>query len=235
MRIAASALAVLAGIAGLALLTAPAYCADDAPAAAPAAAPIGKETGSFTDDLEKLSAAVKLTEEQRKKIDQIKQARDTAVEKWNTANQKKIEAAEKKVADAKDEKATAGAERQLKALMAGREKIIADAEKPMFAVLTKEQKGTWNGGILNDAATTDLSSIDPPLTEAQTKKLAEICKAKGEAIAVPVDQASLTTGLATFMGPIVRQVLTPAQQKEYAKSHKPEPKPKAGAGAGTGK
>jgi Spy/CpxP family protein refolding chaperone len=216
MRSAVFALAVAAAFVGLALLTAPAYCQDAA------------KTASFTDDMEKLTTAVKLTDEQKKKIDQIKAARDTAVEKWNAANQKKIEAAEKRVADAKDDKARAPAERSLKLLLAGRDKIYADAEKPMFAVLTKEQKGTWNGGILTEAATGDLAGIE--LTEAQTKKLADICKAKGEAMAVPVDSASLAAGLATFMGPIVRQVLTPAQQKEYVKSHKPEPKPKAGAG-----
>lgn len=220
MKIAVFAFAVLAAFATLALPATPAYCQDKA--------------ASFTDDMEKLTTAVKLTDEQKKKIEKLKTDRDAAVEKWNTANQKKIDAAQKKIDDAKDEKAKAPLEKSLKATMAGRDKISADADKAMFALLTKEQKGTWNGGILNDAATADLSGIEPALTEAQTKKIAEICKAKGEAMASPIDAASMTAGLAAFMAPIVKTVLMPPQQKEYAKSHKPEPKPKAGAAGGAG-
>jgi archaellin len=223
MKIAVFAFAVLAAFAALVLLTTPAYCQDAGKAA------------SFTDDMEKLTTAVKLTDDQKKKIETLKIARDAAVEKWNTANQKKVDAAQKKIDDAKDDKAKAPLERSLKATMAGRDKIYADADKSMFAVLTKEQKGTWNGGILNDAATADLANIDPALTDAQTKKIAEICKTKGETMASPIDSASMTAGLAAFMAPIVKQVLLPAQQKDYAKNHKPEPKPKAGApGSGAG-
>jgi Spy/CpxP family protein refolding chaperone len=220
MKIAVFAFALLAAFAALVLSTTPAYCQDKA--------------ASFTDDMEKLTTAVKLTDEQKKKIETMKTARDAAVEKWSTTNQKKTEAAEKAVSEAKDDKKRAAAEKSLKATMAGRDKIYADADKAMFALLTKEQKGTWNGGILNDAATADLSGIEPALTDAQTKKIAEICKTKGEAMASPIDAASMTAGLAAFMAPIVKQVLLPAQQKEYAKSHKPEPKPKAGAAGGAG-
>jgi hypothetical protein len=222
MKSAVFALAVLAAFAGLALLTTPAYCQD-----------AGKAT-SFTDDMEKLTTAVKLADEQKKKIDAQKTARDAAVEKWNTAHQKQIDATEKKISEAKDEKAKAPLEKSLKALLAGRDNIHATAEKTMFAVLTKDQKGLWNGGILADAVTADIGTTDPALTEAQTKKIADRSKEKGAAIAFPIDPTSMAASMPTLILPIVKEVLLPAQWKEYAKSHKPEPKPKAGAGAAGG-
>ena len=103
------------------------------------------------------------------------------------------------------------------------------AQVDIMAVLTKEQRGVWNGGILNEAMTGEFTGID--LSDEQTKKIAEMCKARGEAMTGPADPVSQAPVYTSLKGTILRTVLKPAQQKEYSKTHKPEPPPKAGGGA----
>lgn len=100
---------------------------------------------AFGDDLGKVDSAVGLNDEQKKKLQDLKEQRDKALEKYDQTYQKRIakaEAAMEKLHGKKDREAgqvRKDVEGFLKSVQTNRAKLAEGYERRMFAVLTPEQ------------------------------------------------------------------------------------------------
>jgi len=223
-------LSILAGLIFLSALALPAPAAEEGaeePAAEAPAEPRPAEiakSGSFTDDLEKLKAAVGLTEDQEKKIRELQEKLTKDLEKYDKDNEKKLATAREKIAAAKSDLDRKRNEEAVKAVEAGRERISEAYEKKYFAVLTSTQRGKWNGQILCAAVDKEFQSLN--LTEEENKKIATLCENSGKLqpgpLSEPVDPKLLTS----LYKQVYMSVLTPEQRQTYAKSKMPTAEPK---------
>ena len=177
-----------------------------------------EEVACFAKDMEKLTSKVGLTEEQQRKIQDLKATRDTALGRWDAANQKKMAAIEERLAGSsggKSAKSRKRLERQLKDLKGGRETLAGMYERRMFAVLTQEQRGAWNGRALAEGVLKDLSRLN--LDDKQTKQVRQLCMARGQRVPMPVDAARHESIFKAVEKQVYSTILTPDQRKDYAK------------------
>jgi hypothetical protein len=223
---------ILAGFAAVALAATAAYTKakpvkPDTPTpksttAKPAKRAAPGQPASFADDMEKLKTTVGLDEEQQKKLADLKAARDAALANWDQLNDKRIAAIEARIAamkGGKDAKAKAQLERQLKTLRAGRERVAATHERTLFGVLTREQRGKYNGPILAEAMLKEYARVT--LDDAQTQKLRELCQARGEGVTAPVDPVLHLSTYKALKQQVYASILTPDQRKQYSGANKP--------------
>jgi hypothetical protein len=190
------------------------------PATAKQAAPA--KDASFAGDVEKLTRTVALTEEQQKSITALKATRDAALAKWDETHQKRIAAIQEQLGKLKgkrDARARSALERQRKVLESGRATVLQTHERGMFAVLTREQRGRWNGPILAEAVLKEYARIK--LDDAQKSKVRDLCRTRGEGVAAPVDPKRHEATFKAVKQQTLATVLTAAQRKEYAGSRKP--------------
>ena len=208
---------ILAGLALSIVATAPAQArtkADKQGAAQPVAC--------FCDDMEKFTTAVGLSEEQQKKLQEIKAARSAALAKWDEAHQKRMVAIKErlgKLTGKKDARPRWQLERELKVLQTGRDRLLGTHEKNLFAVLTRPQRGKWNGPILAESVLKQFAAL--ALDEKQVQKVHALCRTRGEGISAPVDPKRHEATFKAVTQQAYATVLTPAQRKQFDKLAKP--------------
>jgi Spy/CpxP family protein refolding chaperone len=179
----------------------------------PAASPRGP--AMFGSDLTRISQQLGLTEEQKKKMESLGAERDAALAGWDRANQKRIaaiQAAIGKVTGKSSARKRAVLERQLGTLQSGRVRLAATHERRLFGVLTREQRGKWNGPILAGSVLKDLERLG--LDETQKQKVHALCRARGEGISAPVDPKRHDLTFKAVKQQTITTVLTPAQRKQ---------------------
>lgn len=242
MRTSLSILASLA-IAGLAFT--PLHAADakvaakeavkkPAPVAAHKGDPLAKEA-SFADDLDALSTAVTLSEEQKKKLQFMKDACAKELAKYDKDNESRVTSAQgklDKVASEKGDRADQ-ARKEIKAYLdsikMGRDAIIAASDKKMFAALTPEQRGKWNTPILKNEMIKEFSLVF--LEPKQEERIGSFCAQQAKSLAQPLDVEKAAKSLDGLKGQVYKTILTPKQQAEYRKIKTPAPlDKKEGAG-----
>ena len=225
-----------------ALLTA-AFCGTlaAAPSAKKAAASADR-AGVFGDDLAKLAEAVNLTEEQQKKMEALKAARESALAKWDQANQKKVTGIQQAIGKLKgkgSERKRAGLERQLKGLQDGRARLAATHERALYGALTREQRGKWNGPILAAPILKEFERLG--LDDTQKQKINELCRVRGEGVSASADPKLHEVTFKAVKQQPVTAVLTADQRKQLqgtnrkaapsAAKARPASIPKSGRGA----
>jgi hypothetical protein len=184
------------------------------------------QTVSFAEDMAKLDSVVTLTDDQKKELGALKTERDAALKNWDDANQKRMEQMQEKIAKLtgpKDAKARTQLEKSLAALREGRERLAVTYERKMFALLTKEQRGKWNGPALTDLMTAEFRGLK--LTDVQTKNVQELCQTRGELMTMPAGSKDQAPIVEAVKKQIHAGVLTAAQRKEYDKTHKTDKPP----------
>ncbi len=189
--------------------------------------PFGK-SAAFGDDLSQLDSLVTLTEEQKKKLQEVKEKRDKAMEKFDQVSEKRIGRAEQalgKLRGRKDREANnlrKQAEGFLKSVRAGRARLATGYEKKMFAVLTPEQRAKWNTPILTGEMTNEFSLLF--LEGRQEERLQALCKAQAKRLSIPLDPEKHAEALLPIKRLVFRSVLTKKQQAEYVKLKAPASK-----------
>jgi len=118
---------------------------------------------------------LKLTDGQKAQIQEKMKAKEAALDAWNTANAEKVKAAEDAAAKAKggDSTARKSAAEARKELQAGRDQATAEATAAILAVLTDEQKKTWDGLKLYQTLAARYKKVS--LTEEQQAKAKAVC------------------------------------------------------------
>jgi len=189
--------------------------------------PFGK-SAAFGDDLAQLDSQLTLTEEQKKKLQEIKEKRDKALEKYDQVSQKRVSTVERnleKVRGRKDREANnlrKQAEGFLKSVRVGRTRLATGYDKKMFAVLTPEQRAKWNTPILTQEITNEFSLLF--LEGKQEEKLQALCKAQAKRLSIPLDPEKHAEALLPIKRLVFRNVLTKKQQAEYLKLKAPASK-----------
>jgi Spy/CpxP family protein refolding chaperone len=182
--------------------------------------------GAFAEDTKRLTAVVGLTDAQLQQIRDLKQQRDGAVAKWDATNQSRIAAIRDKMAKLTGKnsaRSRAQLQRQLKIFENSRAQLIAGHDRKIFNVLTREQRGKWNGPILAEAVLKDFRALK--LQPEQTAKVHELCCKRGEGVSVPVDPAHQEVTVKAVSRQVYTAVLTPDQRKQYSASRRPTPSP----------
>ena len=188
---------------------------------------IGKaadDTATKTKDDAKKLKLLELTEEQQKLLGEAKAARGEALDKWSQINARGLEAAQQQVSKAKGKSSTA-VRKRLEALKKsyeqGRERIAAQHERKMFAILTPEQRGKWNAPVLAADVCKEFSSVK--LDAEQKQKVAELCQPAGQRLLDPTAAGKNPTIVKSLVGQTYARVLTVEQRKIYNEKKRPAP------------
>jgi len=180
-----------------------------------------RKIASFTDDAKKLKS-LELTEEQQKLLGEAKAARGNAMEKWSQLNARSLEAAAAQASKAKG-KSSAGARKRLEALKKsyeqGRQRIAAQHERKMFAILTPEQRGKWNAPILAADVCKELTSVK--LDAEQKQKVLDLCQPPAQRLLEPTAAGKNPTIVKSLVGQTYARVLTAEQRKTYNEKKRP--------------
>ena len=184
-----------------------------------------EEAKPFGADLDEIDSKVTLTDEQKEKLGKLKESRGKMLEKWDAANQKKLDLCESRLAqlagkDKKDRRVQS-AYKQLtgmqKTLKANRARIEDGYAKRMFSLLTPEQRGKWNAPILQAEMEKLFSLV--LLESAQQEKLSKLCDAQGKRLTVPLNPANEAQAkvFSTTEVQVFRTILNSQQKAEYRK------------------
>lgn len=159
-----------------------------------------------------------LSDAQKKSVETIVKTRDKEIESWDKTNKTKIEKAEErkgKLDPKKQQQECKAIELAIKQLEMQKEQISVNAERKAFAVLTAEQRGKWNGGILHEAVANKFRLL--MLTDDQDKKLKELCETAGKSMAGPVPtDVKQREAIVEAIEKRAVGLLTAPQKKEYA-------------------
>jgi len=172
---------------------------------------------SLTDDMDKLDEKVGLTEQQKKKITEMRTARDKVLERWNKANRKRfdtIKAHLDKLKPVKGNKTCKAIVGRLNALRKAHAGIAAGYERKLFAVLTPEQRTKWNAPILCELLKEEFSAME--LTEVQTAKITAACNARAKRSTLPMAEGRSKQITESMKKYVYTSVLTAKQRKAYA-------------------
>ena len=190
---------------------------------------------SLTDDMEKLDQQVTLTEQQKKKIPEMRTARDKALESWDKVNRKKFDDMRvrlEKLSAGKGTRACKSIVGLMSAMCRTRASMAASHERKLFAVLTAEQRAKWNAPILLEILREEFSSLE--LSKGQTAKIESSSNAEAKRCRFPLG-ANVSTQIT---GPIKKyvytRILTAKQRKEYAAMKKGGEKAEKKGGAKAG-
>ncbi|MCX5674585.1 MAG: hypothetical protein NTX87_06220 [Planctomycetota bacterium] len=174
-------------------------------------------------------AECKLTAEQQATLKEKVKAKTDALEEWLKANGEKLKAAQdaaKAARSGADAAAKKKAGDDLKALEAARDQALAQADTAVLAVLTAEQKETWDGFKLYQTTIARYKKAN--LAEEQIAKIKAVCAAAAKELASVQDddrkakQAKSAVPLKLRFA-IEEAILTPEQRATV-------PPPKAGPG-----
>ncbi len=130
----------------------------------------------------------KLTANQQADAKEKLKAHEAALAAWDKANAQKVEAAETAAKDARaggDADARKKTSGELRALRTAREESGAAAGAAVFAVLTPEQKATWNAYQLYKSIAARYRKAE--LTEEQLAKIKAGCAAASKELAEAED------------------------------------------------
>jgi len=199
--------------------------------------PFGKGGGAvFGEDLDGLAAQLELTDEQKEKLQKIKDSRDKAMERFEKANGKKVTIAEGKLqqlgnVDKRDRRA-GDMRRQLEGFLQGvkasRDKLSDGYGRRMFALLTPEQKAKWNGPILTEELTKEFSLLF--LEGKQQERLQKLCDAQAKRLSIPLNPEKHAKALDGLKLTVYRSILNRKQQAEYRQLKAPKGKERATRG-----
>ena len=175
----------------------------------------GKRIASFADNAKKLKA-LELTEPQQQSLKDAQAAREGALEKWSQANARSLGVAAEQAAKAKG-KSSSGPRKRLDALKRkyeqGRQRIAAQHERKMFAILTPAQRGQWNAPVLAADVTKEFSSVK--LDAEQKQKVLDLCRPGGKRLLDPAVAGKNAAVVKLLVGQTYTQVLTAEQRKTY--------------------
>ena len=218
------------GLAVLLLVAAPTLAAKKEGAAGekPAKAP-KPERSVITGQYKEMVEWCGLDANQQAQLEAAIKARNEKVKAWEEANAATLKDLQTKMADARkaeNKDAMKAAQDQMKPLSEARQKVQAEGEAAIAAVLTADQKNLWAGHSLYQGAISRLRKAN--LTEAQQKQIREMAIAAGKGIAAAADRKAQGAIQKKLAEDIEANVLT-AEQKEALKAP-PKEKP---AGEGT--
>jgi Spy/CpxP family protein refolding chaperone len=233
-----TSLSVLAGLAIAGSALSPLFAAEGKPAAkevkkvAPAkkADPQVKYTG-FAADLDQLATALELTDEQKTKLQAMKEVCAQDLSKYDRDNVDKLAAAQAKLNKANaanDGNAANAAKGTMDSVKAGREAVQAANDKKLFALLTPAQRAKWNTPILKNEMEKEFSMAF--LGPKQLDRIAAFCAAQGKSLPQPLDAAKLGKSLDGLKRQVFETILTSKEKSDYLKSKTPQPVDKQGHG-----
>jgi Spy/CpxP family protein refolding chaperone len=213
------------------LIAAPAALAEEAKAKPAKEKAPAKASSGLKGEYAIMASECKLPQDQIATLKAKVQAKDEALAAWEKENGEKakaIQEAAKKAREGNDKAASKKAADDLKALNEAKAKIQADGMVAIYAVLTPEQKQTWDGFVLYRSMMARFKKVNP--TDEQQGKIRALCAdAAKEIAAVTGDEKAAAkaknTTTAKLVKTIEETVLTAAQREELAK--KPAPKPAA--------
>jgi len=182
-----------------------------------------ENVGSMTDVMAELGEKVGLTEQQKKKIGEMRAVRDKALERWDKANRKNFDAVKAqldKLSAGKGTRTCKAIVGRLNAMRKAHASIATGYERKMFEVLTAEQRAKWNAPILSKLLMQEFSSLE--LSEAQTAKIDSACNARAKRCSFPLGGNTSAQTAASLKKYVYSSILTAKQRKEYAATKKQE-------------
>jgi hypothetical protein len=180
-----------------------------------------------------LASQCQLSDEQKARLEAAVKAGDEARKTWEQANATKADDLKKQQAEAREKKDADALKRigaEMKALTAERTAIQARQQADILAVLTSDQRITWEGFRLYRQAMGRYKRLEP--AQEQTAQMRALCNQAGKDIlALQGDESAIRKGQAEIQkklaAAIESDVLT-AEQREKLKVPPPKPeKPKA--------
>jgi hypothetical protein len=222
---------ILAGLAIAGLAFSPLYAAEghgdkEVKKVAPAnkADPLAKG-GGFAGNLDELATTVGLSDEQKTKLQAMKDSCAKELDKYDKANEARLTTAQgrlDKLASEKGDKADRE-RKEIKAFQdsvkAGREAVQAANDKKLFALLTPAQRAKWNTPILKNEVDKEFSMTF--LDAKQEDRIASACAGQAKSLAQPLDAEKLGKSLDGLKLQVFNTILTPKQQADYRKSKAP--------------
>ncbi len=177
-----------------------------------------KKTESLTDDMETLDQKVTLTEQQKKKIPEMRALRDKILANWDKINQKKFDAMKarlEKLTTRREMRLCKTIVTQLQSMSRTRAAIVTSNERKFFGTLTPEQRGKWNAPIVSQVLLDEFSSLE--LSKEQIAKIESAAGAQAKRLAVPLGSGAPPTQVtAPIKKYVYTRILTAKQRKQYA-------------------
>jgi len=182
----------------------------------------GKKTAGFADNLDELTTAVGLSDEQKTKIQAMKETCAKDMEKFDKSNEASLAKAQAKLdkaTQAKDDKTAKEAKAYQDSVKAGRDALQAANDKKLFALLTPAQRVKWNAPILKTEVDKEFSMTF--LDSKQEDRILALCSAQAKSLTQPLDPEKLGKSLDSLKAQVLSTILTPKQQADYRKSKAP--------------
>jgi Spy/CpxP family protein refolding chaperone len=175
---------------------------------------------SFTDDVKKLDTQLTLTDEQKAGIQTARGERDNELAQWDDRNEKAIASLHEKATKASGKPGPLKhAQDELAALMAARERIVANYEKKMFELLTPEQRAKYNAPLLSTEVQQEFKALK--LTTEQIDQITALCQDPASKMTEPMQPKKPPASVKVLIGEVIPTVLTPEQRKAYSDSKAP--------------
>lgn len=181
-----------------------------------------------TNDVLSMADELKLTAEQKTKIEEINKQRDEILQKYDDAVSKKLAELSAAKDNAKSNADKSKLENMMKQLENPKERqgIASRFSLAVMGVLTPPQRIQWNAAALAVDVEREFNVVT--FEDAQKAKIVEICKPLAAGARGVVDMR--TTDNKSTIKPIIPQVyqsvLTPEQQKDYVMAKKEAEKAK---------
>jgi hypothetical protein len=179
--------------------------------------PTPKNTESLTDDMETLDEKVTLTDQQKKKIPEMRALRDKILTNWDKVNRKKFDAMKaglEKLTTRRQMRLCKTIVTQLRSLARARAAIVLSNERKFFGALTPEQRGKWNTPIVSQVLLDEFSSLE--LSKEQIAKIELAAGAQAKRLAVPLGSGPPPTQVtAPIKKYVYTRILTTKQRKQY--------------------
>lgn len=184
-----------------------------------------------------LASEVKLTDEQKAKLAEKVASAQAALSKWDKDNAARRDAAVaelEKTREGSDPAAIDAAMFKVQAIRAEREKAEADQQAAVLAVLTGEQKNSWEGYKLYAGLLSVFGKFDLDLN--QMDKVRAMSNAAAKDLAGATDEAARADGRKKLMTAVIAEVLSDRQRDQITGKGKPDKtakadKPRKGGGA----
>jgi len=168
-------------------------------------------------DYAAMVAELKLTDEQKAKIEEQIKAGAKAAGEWYRANRDKgkpLQEALRAAREANDREAMQKAAKDMAAFRAEQQAVAAPFRAAVMAVLTPQQKNIWIALTLKTSLLQRLNAVE--LTPEQTAAVAELCNQA--AAANPAldtdDRAALRKAVNELYRSVSKDVLTPEQREQ---------------------
>lgn len=158
-----------------------------------------------------LASQAALSEEQRAALAQRVAARQAALEAWDAENGEKLEETARQARATRDPAAAEPLREQRDALRAQRAALAERHDREVLAVLTPEQRATWEAFRLNRQALRRCAGAE--LTDEQRAQILSLCQAAIRQAAQTEAPPAYERVQAALNETIEREVLTDAQRE----------------------